>query len=184
LASGFGKVQHLRKRLTMIMSGTTPRLLGVWGTLGSLGLAVVLLPVNATWAQKPEEKQEIRIIVKTDDDATDSDDAVTAVVSAVPVVTAVPEVSTVPTVATEVVTTVEAGNKEQFNFAFKTDDSASVIAANSLDEAIKKLNHQIKEIAKKIDSIRQRQSAPEGNGKRPQGAQGSRRQDQGCRCDR
>ena len=58
LASGFGKVHHLRKRLTMIMSGTTPRLLGVWGTLGSLGLAAVLLPVNATWAQKPEEKQE------------------------------------------------------------------------------------------------------------------------------
>ena len=26
LASGFGKVQHLRRRLTMIMSGTTPRL--------------------------------------------------------------------------------------------------------------------------------------------------------------
>ena len=28
LASGFGKVHHLRKRLTMIMNGTTPRLLG------------------------------------------------------------------------------------------------------------------------------------------------------------
>ncbi len=33
LASGFGKVQHLRRRLTMIMSGTTPRLLGLRGAL-------------------------------------------------------------------------------------------------------------------------------------------------------
>ena len=71
LASGFGKVHHLRKRLTMIMNGTTPRLLGVWGTLGSLGLAAVLLPVNATWAQKPEEKKEVTIIVKTDDECAE-----------------------------------------------------------------------------------------------------------------
>jgi bla regulator protein blaR1 len=137
LASGFGKVQHLRKRLTMIMSGTTPRLLGIWGTLGSLGLAVVLLPVNATWAQKTEEKKEIRVIVKADDDASDSNDTVTAVVAAVPVE------------ATESVKTIEGVKKEQFSFVFDTDDSASVIAADSFDDAIKKLNEQIKEIDKK-----------------------------------
>ena len=51
----------------MIMSGTTPRLVGLWGTLGSLGLAVVLLPVNATWAQKTEEKKEIRVISRATD---------------------------------------------------------------------------------------------------------------------
>ncbi len=49
LASGFGKVHHLRRRLTMILSGTTPRLLGIRGALGLLGLAAALLPVNATW---------------------------------------------------------------------------------------------------------------------------------------
>ena len=152
LASGFGKVQHLRKRLTMIMSGTTPRMLGLWGTLGSLGLAVVLLPVNATWAQKPEEKKGIRVVIKTDDDAADVDDTVTAVVAAVPVE------------ATEAVTTVEAGNKEQFNFVFKTDEDASVIAADSLDDAIKKLDEKIKEIAKKSpqsDKDKARQKALE-----------------------
>src|SRR5262249_26193733 len=68
LATGFGKVHHLRRRLTMIMSGTTSRFLGVWGLLGSLGLAVVLLPLNATWAQKPEQKNEVRIVVRTDGD--------------------------------------------------------------------------------------------------------------------
>ncbi len=73
LASGFGKVHHLRRRLTMIMSGTTPRLVSVWGGLGSLCLAVLLLPVNATWAQKPEEQKEVRVIVKTDDGSVKPD---------------------------------------------------------------------------------------------------------------
>ena len=67
LASGFGKVQHLRRRLTMIMSGTTPRLVGLRGTLAALSLGALLLPINASWAQTPEEKQEVRVIVKTDD---------------------------------------------------------------------------------------------------------------------
>ncbi len=163
LASGFGKVHHLRKRLTMIMSGTTPRLLGVWGTLGSLGLAVVLLPVNATWAQKPEEKKEIRLVVKTDDSASDSDDNVTAIVTAVPVD------------AIEAVTAVEDAKKEKFNFVFKTDDSASVIATDSFDDAIKKLNDQIKEIAKKSprsDKDKARQKTLESAIKELKGAVG------------
>ena len=67
LASGFGKVQHLRRRLTMIMSGTTPRLLGMRGALGALCAGVLLLPVNASWAQKPEEQKDVRIVVKSDD---------------------------------------------------------------------------------------------------------------------
>src|SRR5262249_12813942 len=69
LASGFGRVQHLRRRLTMIMSGTTPRLVSAWGALGALSLGVLLLPVNASWAQKPEEQQEVRLILTTGDDA-------------------------------------------------------------------------------------------------------------------
>ena len=69
LASGFGKVHHLRRRLTMIMSGTSPRLVSVWGGLGSLCLAVSLLPVSATWAQKPDEPKQVRIVVDSGDDA-------------------------------------------------------------------------------------------------------------------
>ncbi|WP_165250957.1 M56 family metallopeptidase [Paludisphaera soli] len=55
LASGFGKVQNLRKRLTMVMKGTTPRTLGWQGSLGALALAGVLLPLSPTWAQKSDE---------------------------------------------------------------------------------------------------------------------------------
>jgi bla regulator protein BlaR1 len=152
LASGFGKVQHLRKRLTMIMSGTTPRMLGLWGTLGSLGLAVVLLPVNPTWAQKTEEKREVRVIVKTDDDASDSADKVATIVNDSPVE------------LTAVVTAVEAADPGRINVVVNSDDSASVIAASSLEEAIKKLNEQIKEIAKKSpqsDKDKARQKALE-----------------------
>jgi bla regulator protein blaR1 len=136
LASGFGKVHHLRKRLTMIMSVKTPRLLGVWGTLGFLGLAVALLPVNATWAQVPEEKQEIQIVVKTDDEP-DSIDSVAAVVA------------DFPEAVTEFVASVEAIEPRQVNVVVESDDSASVIAAGSLDEAVKKLTDEIQAIAKK-----------------------------------
>jgi beta-lactamase regulating signal transducer with metallopeptidase domain len=61
LASGFGKVHHLRRRLTMIMSGSTPRLLGLSGALGAVALAVVLLPVNASWGQQVNAEREVRV---------------------------------------------------------------------------------------------------------------------------
>jgi bla regulator protein blaR1 len=66
LASGLGKVPHLRKRLTMIMTGTTFRVLGVRGALGLLALAGVMLPVGATWAQQAQEPRQIKFDVKTD----------------------------------------------------------------------------------------------------------------------
>ena len=66
LASGLGKVPHLRRRLTMIMTGTTFRVLGVRGTLGLLALAGVLLPVGATWAQQPQEPKEIKVRIDSD----------------------------------------------------------------------------------------------------------------------
>jgi len=61
LASGFGRAHHLRRRLTMIMLGTTPRGLG-WGTaLGSFALAALLLPLSPTWAQKSPEKPQTAV---------------------------------------------------------------------------------------------------------------------------
>lgn len=58
LASGFGKVHHLRKRLTMVMKGTTPRTLGWKGSLAAAALAGVLLPIGPTWAQQAPEGDE------------------------------------------------------------------------------------------------------------------------------
>jgi bla regulator protein blaR1 len=131
MASGFGRVHHLRKRLTMIMSGNTPRLVGLWGTLGSLGLGVLLLPVNATWAQKPEEPQEVKIVVKTDDAAKDialaEADVITAVVAAAG--------------------TSEDAKANEFKFEFKTDDSPAIVAG-SVDDAIKKVKQQLDSIRK------------------------------------
>jgi bla regulator protein BlaR1 len=51
LASGFGHVHLLRRRLTMIMRGTTPRALTTSGALVVLGMGVLLLPLLPTWAQ-------------------------------------------------------------------------------------------------------------------------------------
>jgi bla regulator protein blaR1 len=156
LASGFGKVHHLRKRLTMIMTGTTPRLLGVWGTLGTLALAVVLLPVNVSLAQKPEEKtteekKEVQVVITSDDITSSSASAV----------------ATADGTASEVVTIVsdgEGGAPEQVKVVVKTDGSEGSIAAGSLDEAVAKLKTQIKELADKSpqsDKDKARQKALE-----------------------
>jgi bla regulator protein BlaR1 len=63
LASGFGKVHHHRRRLTMVMMGTTPRTLGWSGTLGALALTGLLVPMSPTWAktvETPTEAVELR----------------------------------------------------------------------------------------------------------------------------
>jgi hypothetical protein len=52
-ASGFGQVSHLRRRLTMIMSGNTPRSLSWAGCLVVLGAAFFLLPLLPVAAQEP-----------------------------------------------------------------------------------------------------------------------------------
>jgi beta-lactamase regulating signal transducer with metallopeptidase domain len=58
LASGFGGAQHLRRRVTMIMLGTTPRRLGWASGLGAFALSAMLLPVSPSWAQKPADSDE------------------------------------------------------------------------------------------------------------------------------
>ncbi len=60
LASGLGKVPHLQRRLTMIMTGMSRRSPGLPGRLGLLAVAVALLPLGATWAQAPAEAKDGR----------------------------------------------------------------------------------------------------------------------------
>jgi beta-lactamase regulating signal transducer with metallopeptidase domain len=171
LASGFGRVQHLRRRLTMIMSGTTPRLVSMWGALGALSLGVLLLPVNATWAQKPEEKKEVRVVVAADDLAKDVVARVAEVGTNDPLILAVePDVvltSRVEGLAVDDPTNVatarvvlsddlavsgDDAKSAKVNFVYKIDDSAVSVAANSIEEAIKKINDQIKSLKEKGDS--------------------------------
>src|SRR5262245_53104610 len=52
-ASGLGQVHLLRRRLTMILRGRTPRALTLSGLLAVLAVALVLLPLAPTWAQDP-----------------------------------------------------------------------------------------------------------------------------------
>jgi len=55
-ACGLGQFQTLKRRLTMILTGTTPRALSRLGFLAVLGLGF-LLPVVPTWGQSDDEKQ-------------------------------------------------------------------------------------------------------------------------------
>lgn len=72
LASGIGQVSDLKRRLTMIMRGTTPRSLGWGSTLALFGLGALLLPALPTWAlgddKKEDEKREIRVRLVAEDD--------------------------------------------------------------------------------------------------------------------
>jgi beta-lactamase regulating signal transducer with metallopeptidase domain len=59
-ASGIGQVPHLRRRLTMIMQGTTPRSLSRAGGIALLGLGLLLLPLLPSDAQTPvKEKPDL-----------------------------------------------------------------------------------------------------------------------------
>jgi len=58
VASGIGHVRLLKRRLTMIMQGTTPRTLTLSGGLAVLGLGALLLPLMPSWAQTPNPKPE------------------------------------------------------------------------------------------------------------------------------
>jgi beta-lactamase regulating signal transducer with metallopeptidase domain len=72
--SGIGHVQLLRRRLGMIMQGTTPKSASGLSVLALLALGLVVLPLKPTWAQsdarskeptdrKPEADQPIRVLV-------------------------------------------------------------------------------------------------------------------------
>ncbi|HEY1859809.1 MAG TPA: M56 family metallopeptidase, partial [Gemmataceae bacterium] len=69
-ASGIGQVPHLRRRLTMIMNGNTPRSLSWAGCLAVLGLAAMLLPLSAIHAQSapPKDKEVDKSTSKDDRD--------------------------------------------------------------------------------------------------------------------
>lgn len=54
-ASGIGHVRILKRRLTMILQGKTPRALSATGFLMLAALAALLLPMLPTWAQEPTE---------------------------------------------------------------------------------------------------------------------------------
>ena len=51
LASGVGRVVDLKRRLTMIMRGTTPRTLGWRGAAAVVALGALLLPMLPAWVQ-------------------------------------------------------------------------------------------------------------------------------------
>jgi beta-lactamase regulating signal transducer with metallopeptidase domain len=57
-ASGFGHVHHLKRRLTMILRGSTPRALTWAGGLCVLGLAAMLLPLGPTWGQPQPPREQ------------------------------------------------------------------------------------------------------------------------------
>src|SRR5262249_36310121 len=55
LASGLGQVTDLKRRLRMIMTGTTPRALGWRGFAAVVTLGLLVLPLLPAWVQSEEQ---------------------------------------------------------------------------------------------------------------------------------
>ena len=64
VASGIGQVTDLKRRLTMIMRGTTPRSLTWLGRISFLTLSVVFLSLSPTWAQQEVEIKTVEEALK------------------------------------------------------------------------------------------------------------------------
>jgi beta-lactamase regulating signal transducer with metallopeptidase domain len=175
LASGFGKVQHLRRRLTMIMLRNTPRVPSLWGTLGSLSLAAVLLPVNPSWAQKAAKPEAFEIEVETVDDPViaiaphelrePGEDSV-VVLSADGKQIIAKELTELPVLEDVGVggdgraivlhvdgpEHVSADGKTTVRLVVKGDDASEVLVAGSIDEAKAKLKEKLKALASQSES--------------------------------
>jgi beta-lactamase regulating signal transducer with metallopeptidase domain len=139
LASGFGKVRHLRRRLTMIMSGSTSRAVSLWGALGAIALAALLLPVSPTWAQKPpgDEKQEVvgETVVVGEPESKDAvvvpDDGAALSLD----------------IAGDIVRS--ADGQDMVKVAVVTDQQPAVVVSGSLEQAIAALKEQLNAIKRK-----------------------------------
>ena len=69
LASGVGRVADLKRRLTMIMRGTTPKALGWRGCVTVLGLGALLLPLLPASAQRKPANNKLPepVVAETSD---------------------------------------------------------------------------------------------------------------------
>ncbi len=125
--------------------------------------------MNASWAQKPEEQKDVRVVVKMDDgddetvvkpddglntsvfafsDATiEADDVV--VFSEAPVAHDTEKFSFGDSTFVYSDDEATAGTKAQINVVLKNDDSTISVSADSVDEAIKKIQEQIKVLKSK-----------------------------------
>jgi beta-lactamase regulating signal transducer with metallopeptidase domain len=145
LASGLGKVPHLRRRLTMIMTGTSRRSPGLPGKLGLLLVAGTMLPVGASWAQKADESKNARIELSADQ----------LKVIALPV-----ELTSVPVNLDSAVAEIE-GSSDAATVVVRVDgkDQAGdkVELSGSLDDVVQKLQAKIdalKEKGEKTDAAK------------------------------
>jgi len=123
----------------MILSESTPRRLGGWGMLGLFGLAAVMLPVNATWAQKAEEPQKVEAVVKSVEDLSRTTEGASRI-QADPFEW---------TWTMERVTALDDAPKGSVIVRLKSDNSSDVLVSGSIEQAIVQFKKLIGEIEKK-----------------------------------
>jgi hypothetical protein len=115
-------------------------------------MAVLLLPVSPTWAQKPEQKGEVQIVVKSDVNSAQLTDVARVVEDANQAV-AVRNTSAGDDVILTVddpIVTQHSEKPEVVHLEVKTDDSSVSVTADSLKVALAKLKEQINAITAKL----------------------------------
>ncbi|MGP0068437.1 MAG: M56 family metallopeptidase [Isosphaeraceae bacterium] len=149
-ASGFGKVHHLRRRLTMILSESTPRRMGRCGMLGLFALSVMMLPVNASWAQKSGEPQSVDLVVRTGADLSAS------AADSTPVQEATSRIF-----LADAVTSLEGSPDGKVEVTIKSEDSPTVEVTGSLDEVIQRLKLMLQEVQHKSSAAGKKEALQE-----------------------
>ncbi|WP_165227686.1 M56 family metallopeptidase [Aquisphaera insulae] len=179
LASGFGRTQQLRRRLTMIMLGTTPRSLGAASTFAAFALSAILLPMRPSLAQKPGEDAKKETVTVTASAIASDDEVATinvvgdAILEDDPNVVDVrvegpepgrpaelktitlravgDEPKSVETTANVTIddVKVEGKPKQSIHIVLKNGDKVDDIKADSVEAAVKQLKDHLAELATK-----------------------------------
>ena len=104
-----------------------------------------MLPASASWAEKAEQKDEIRVVVKSDDGSDKVVDATDAA-STLGLVTVVDDTdgeSAALVLRGLSTLAAPADDKTAVSITLATDGTTYSVSADSVDDAIKKLNEQV-----------------------------------------
>jgi beta-lactamase regulating signal transducer with metallopeptidase domain len=138
LACGFGRAEDLRRRLTMIMLGTTPRRLGRGSAFLAFACSALLLPLAPSWAQKPDDKPETATFAFELSDDSQPEATVLALDL---------NDDALPQLADDF--------KSDIDLVVATDGQVEHIQADSLDKAVDLIKQKIDAIAKESANSKQ-----------------------------
>jgi hypothetical protein len=131
MASGFGRVAFLKRRLVMVIEGNLPRVVSVRGRLVLLALAVALLPLKPAGAAGAPSLDEIKAGLKQRREKIESLYLETVGETSSPLTKE--EIGRLPK---DCVEKIFAGRKVEYHYAAKGDSRFSRVLENGKDDGL------------------------------------------------